>query len=87
MTRMAHYRDLVTDEQALANGYIEKVTFANGREAFMPSSPIEMESVGAVPTVPAPAIGADTERIMAELGYGPEDIQKLAAGGAVRTAE
>lgn len=87
MTRMGHYRDLVTDEQALANGYIEKVAFANGREDFMPSSPIEMESVGTVPTVPAPAIGADTEHILREVGYGQEDIQKLTAGGAVRTAE
>jgi crotonobetainyl-CoA:carnitine CoA-transferase CaiB-like acyl-CoA transferase len=84
MTRMGHYRDLVSDEQALANGYVEKVTFRTGREAFMPASPIEMESVGQIPTIPAPEIGADTARILQDLGYTEEEIQMLTAEGAVR---
>ena len=87
MTRMGHYRDLVSDPQALANGYIETVEFRSGRTAFMPSTPIEMESVGTVPTVPASGVGTHTESILKNLGYSEEDIQKFTADGAVRTAK
>jgi crotonobetainyl-CoA:carnitine CoA-transferase CaiB-like acyl-CoA transferase len=53
----------------------------------MPSTPIEMESVGTVPTVPAPGVGTHTESILKNLGYSEEDIQKFTADGAVRTAK
>ena len=84
MTRMGHYRDLVSDPQALANNYIETVEFRSGRQAFMPTTPIEMESVGCVPTVPAPGVGADTETILKDLGYTPEQIKAMIAAGAVK---
>ena len=87
MTRMGHYKDLAKDEQAWANNYIETVTFANGRQDVMPTTPIEMESVGSVPTVPAPAIGADTAEILHSLGYTEETIKQLAADGAVRLGQ
>ena len=83
--RVGHFSDLASDPQAWANGYLETVEFPNGRQDTMPSSPVEMESVGSVPTVPAPTIGADTEQILEELGYTALQIREMVNSGAVRT--
>lgn len=77
LVRIGSYRGISSDEQAWANDYLETVTFANGRTEVMPSSPIEMESVGKLHTVPAPEIGADNARLLAELGYTEEEINHL----------
>jgi len=84
MTRMGHYSDLATDEQAWANDYLEKVTFANGHVDVMPRSPIEMDSVGKLTTRIAPVIGADTDALLQELGYDAETINQLHQTGAVK---
>ena len=86
LMRVGHYSDLVNDEQAWANGYLERVTFKNGKQKVMPSTPIEMDSVGTVPTKPAPEIGADTREVLKSLGYTAEEIEKMKELGAVRTA-
>ncbi len=84
MTRMGHYSDLSKDEQAWANGYVEEVVSPNGSMNVMPSSPIEMESVGELTTKIAPAIGADTKQILSELGYTAEQIKSMTDSGAVK---
>ena len=84
MTRMGHYSDLATDEQAWANEYLEKVTFANGHVDVMPRSPIEMDSVGKLTTRTAPVIGADTDSLLLELGYDADTINQLHQTGAVK---
>ena len=84
LTRMGRYSELPEDPQAWANGYLEEVTFQNGRTGVMPRSPIEMESVGTLTTKTAPAIGADTQTILSELGYSPDQIQAMLDSGAVK---
>ena len=84
LVKMNHFADLSKDEQAWANGYLEHVEFANGNIDVMPSSPIEMDSVGPLKTVPANKIGADTEEILKELGYTTEQIQKMFESEAIR---
>lgn len=83
LMRMGNFSDLPNDEQAWANGYLEHVTFANGRTEVMPRSPIEMDSVGELFTKPAPCVGAHTEEILKELGYGEEEISAMCADGSV----
>lgn len=46
MEKMNHFSDVSEDEQAWANHFVEHVEFENGNVDVMPSSPIEMESVG-----------------------------------------
>lgn len=82
--RMNHYRDVTKDEQAWVNGYLENVQFANGQVDIMPSSPIEMASVGQLKTTPAPAVGADTRQIMQNLGYSSSQIDAMMADGTVK---
>ncbi len=82
--RLNTYGSVYEDEQAWANGYLEKVTFANGNTDIMPTSPIEMKSVGELKTVPAAGIGAHTRKVLAEIGYSEEQIEAMLAAGAAK---
>lgn len=82
--RMGHFSDIATDEQAWANGYLENVQFPSGNTDIMPRSPIEMDSVGELVTVPAPGIGAHSAQILKELGYSEAQIKNMQQSGAVR---
>lgn len=77
LVRMNHFGDPGQDEQAWANHFVEKVQFQNGETAIMPSSPIEMDSVGQLRTVPAPGVGHDTRAVLQELGYTDEELVVL----------
>lgn len=84
ITRMGTFADLAEDEQAWANDYLEHVEFPNGNVDVMPRSPIEMDSVGMLTTKLAHGIGADTQKILKELGYAEEEIAAMQADGAVK---
>ncbi len=84
LNKIVHYREVAKDEQAWANHYLEHVTFPNGRTDVMPTSPVEMDSVGEVKTKIAPAIGHDTDNVMQSLGYSPEQIRQMKDSGAIR---
>ena len=84
LVRMNHFSDVSEDPQAWANGYVEHVDFRSGNRDVMPSSPIEMDSVGVIKTIPAPGIGADTDKVLRQLGYTDEQIQALKACGAAK---
>lgn len=87
MIRMGLFSDLATDEQAWANGYLERVEFASGNTDVMPRSPIEMESVGELKTVPAPGIGADSVEILKQLGYTDAQLKNMEDAGAIAIGE
>lgn len=82
MIRMGHFSEIAGDAQAWANGYLEHVTFPSGNTDVMPRSPIEMDSVGTLHTVPAPGIGADTGKILKDLGYADAQLKEMQASGA-----
>lgn len=69
VTVMPHYSELSSDEQAWANGYLERVTYPNGNENVLPRSPVCMESVGELFTEPAHMIGEDTEEVLRSIGF------------------
>lgn len=83
LIRMGHFSDIATDEQAWVNGYLENVVFPSGNTDVMPRSPIEMDSVGTLQTVPAPGIGADSAEILKKLGYTDAQLEKMQTSGAV----
>ncbi len=82
LMKMAHFADISEDEQAWANGYLEHVEFGSGNVDVVPASPVEMDSVGQLKTVPCPPAGAHTRDVLAELGYSPEQIEAMLAAGA-----
>ena len=81
--RMCHFSDVSKDEQAWANGYLENVQFPDGVAGVVPTSPLEMESVGRIVTTPAPMVGYDTVSVLQDLGYTDEEIAQMNASGAV----
>ena len=83
VVKMNHFNENATDEQALANGFMEEVVYANGDKIMMPTVPLMMESLGKVETKIAPLVGADTESVLLDLGYTKEQIDAMAAAGSV----
>ena len=81
--RMSHFKDVHKDEQAWANDYLEHMQFRDGTTGVMPTCPIEMESVGKVPSKPAPKVGHDTVAVLQDLGYSEAEINDMIATGAV----
>lgn len=82
LVRMAHFSDVSEDPQAWENGFVEHVTFANGRTDVMPSSPIEMGCFETPATVPAPTVGTNTVEVLKSLGYSQEQIDAMLESGA-----
>lgn len=83
LMRMNHFSDVSEDEQAWANGYLERMTCPDGETVVMPASPIRMNSVTDLVTHPAPPVGEHTAKVLAELGYTTEEIAAMDANGAV----
>lgn len=84
LNKMVHYRDVPKDEQAWANGYLEYMDYPTGHTDVMPTSPIEMASIGQIKTKIAPEIGHDTDSILQTLGYSPEKIAAMKETGAIK---
>lgn len=68
LTVMPHYRDLAEDEQAWANGFLERVEYPNGHSDVVPASSFDMGCMEKQPTKPAHTIGQDTEEVLREIG-------------------
>lgn len=79
-----HFKDVSQDEQAWANGYLEHHAYPNGNVDVMPSSPLEMASLGPVKTKCCPGVGAHTDSVLKELGYTDEQLAAMKATGAIK---
>ena len=87
LVKMNHFEETNHDPQAWANGFLENVTFRTGEQMVMPNSPIRMQSVGKLETVPAPTVGWDTAEVLESLGYTETEIRSMAANGYIRIRE
>lgn len=68
LTVMPHYRDMAGDEQAWANGFLERVSYPNGHADVVPATSLDMGCMEKRPTEPAHAIGQDTEEVLRSVG-------------------
>jgi crotonobetainyl-CoA:carnitine CoA-transferase CaiB-like acyl-CoA transferase len=65
--------------QARATGAIRPTTGGG----WTVDSPLHIAGEAKAPASPPPAPGADTDAILAELGYAPEEVARLRAAGAL----
>lgn len=85
LVKMNHFSEVAHDEQAIVNGFVEKVTYENGDSIMIPTCPFIMESLGPVETKVTHTVGWDTEDVLLDLGYTKEDVKKLAESGVIVT--
>lgn len=77
-----HVGEIKDDPQVQANGYLQPVDYADGRQLHMVSVPMQFDGEP-LPALPAPELGADSDAVLAELGYDEEAIIGLKIAGVV----
>ena len=65
------------DEQALANGYLEEVTYPDGTKVMMPVPPMFLSNYARRPIVPTGEPGDATSEILKTIGYTEDMIAEL----------
>ncbi len=79
---MQSAREVTSDPQALANGYLTDVDRGDGTSFTLVSSPVQFDEQP--PSLrPAPELGQHTEDVLLAQGYTWEDLARLKAAGAI----
>jgi crotonobetainyl-CoA:carnitine CoA-transferase CaiB-like acyl-CoA transferase len=74
--------DLVQDPQAVANGYVQTVSYESGHTLPLISTPIQFDR--RLPVLnPAPEFSGDADEVLASLGWDEERIIQAKISGAV----
>ena len=82
--QLPHFGANATDPQAVENDFVRKVTYPTGYTHNVPTAPFEMEQMQANDLQPTKPVGADTVKVLQELGYTEAQIAAmLEAGNAV----
>lgn len=81
--RMRTIRDVSSDPQAIANGYVQPVTYPDELTVMMPCPPVQFSEYEIREYTPAGRIGTDTDAVFHALGYTDEQIAELRAQGAI----
>ena len=82
--RLNHFRDVLTDEQAWANGYLQEYECTNGAKRVLPSCPVRLGSQGVFPLGKPVMYGTGNEEILKGLGYAEEEIAAMTEAGVFK---
>lgn len=74
---VAGYLDVLNNEQAQINGYIREMDHPETGPFRLAGNPIQLSDAPMREFLPAPALGADNEGLLRELGYDEERIAAL----------
>jgi crotonobetainyl-CoA:carnitine CoA-transferase CaiB-like acyl-CoA transferase len=77
-----HVGEISADCQVQSNHYMQTVQHDDGRQLQMVSIPMQFDGTH-LPSHPAPQLGADSDAILARLGYNDEQIIALKVAGVV----
>lgn len=85
--RINTFHEVLADEEALANDILRPIHYDEFGDKYLTTSPIRFGSVGDPILYRSRPIGYDTPAIMREYGYTDEQIQAMAASGAIGVYE
>ena len=81
--KLTHFADVLTDEQAWANEYIQKYNCTNGAERILMTNPVRLGSQGALKIGKPILCGMDNQEVLSSLGYSDEQIAKFGENGVL----
>ena len=81
--KLNHFADVLEDEQAWANTYIQKYQCQNGAERILPTCPVRLGSQGPLPLGKPVQYGESNNEILSSLGYSDEQIKGLEENGTL----
>lgn len=82
-SEMNDVSQMLDHEQVQASGMVEALPVENAPQHRVVALPLKINGRRAQGTAPPPALGADTSRILAELGYDATIVDTLAREGAI----
>jgi crotonobetainyl-CoA:carnitine CoA-transferase CaiB-like acyl-CoA transferase len=71
------FADVLTDPQAIVNGYLRDVQHPILGELMTPGHPVQFGRSSTIAHRPAPELGADTDEVLRAAGYGPLELDRL----------
>ena len=81
--KINHFADVLEDEQAWANEYIQKYECRNGVERILPTCPVRLGSQGAIKLGKPMLYGEHNEAILRDLGYDEAAVAAMKEKGVL----
>lgn len=81
--KLVHHKNVSTDEQAKANGYIKDIKFENGEIAAMPSTPIQFSSYNLDRYDTYSRVGLDTAEVLKDNGFTDNEIEQMSNDNSI----
>jgi formyl-CoA transferase len=78
-----HLSEALADEQTRVNDMIWRLPHQTVGEVITVGNPVKLSATPAQPRISPPRLGEHSGAVLAELGYTPEEIAMLCAGGVV----
>lgn len=78
------YDDILNDPQAIANEFIYKMEYANGKSSVLVRSCLRSQEMGLPEFRRGPMLGEHSTEILRELGYSGEEIRSMLDRGDVK---
>lgn len=67
-SKLMHFKDEYTNEQAIENGDIVPFTYESGKTVMIPKPPLRFDDCGSRPHTLCPPVGGDTDAVLKEFG-------------------
>ena len=78
-SRLKHFEDVATDEQAWANDYLQEVTWGDGHKSAVARPPLHLSGFEQRKTVTLGGIGQHTDKVLSDFGFTQEEIDQMRA--------
>lgn len=78
-----NYLEVLNDQGAHDNGYLQRVDHPEYGDVVLPGSPIRLTDTPATPGIVAPELGQHSREVLREVGYDKAELDRLADLGVI----